>query len=315
LQETFTSQCTIRREVAGEGIGLHSGAPVLLRLKPAPVDFGIRFRRMDLPGNPMVTAHYRNVTETALATTIGCNGVTVSTIEHLMAALMGRGVDNALVELDGPEVPIFDGSARFFVEMLQRAGLEEQNGARRFVKIRRELSFREGDAFIRAVPGSDFRLRYTIDFPHPLIGRQELRWSFAPGDFARDIAAARTFGFLKDVQKLQSVGLALGGSLSNAVVFDDRTLLNGEGLRYGDECVRHKVLDFLGDVALVGMPLLGHFEIHKAGHTLHNRFLRRLMGSPSCYAAEVPRAFTVPFFQTPSFSALAEPIPLASKSS
>jgi UDP-3-O-[3-hydroxymyristoyl] N-acetylglucosamine deacetylase len=296
-------------------MGLHSGVDVTLRLKPAPPNFGIRFRRADLPKTPLLSAHCDHVTDTSFATSIGSNGATIGTIEHLMAALVGKGIDNVLVELNGPEVPIFDGSASSFVEMLHEADILEQQAPRRFLKVKRTLVVRDGDAYIKATPSENFQMRYVIDFPHPLIGRQELKWNFDEDRFPDDIAQARTFGFYKDVQKLQSLGFAQGGSLENAVVFDDYGLLNKEGLRYCDECVRHKILDFIGDLALAGMPFLGSFEIHKAGHTLHNRFLQALLGRPSFYVASVPVFFPPPFLQTPSFSVFAEPIPLAAKTS
>lgn len=297
-----------------EGIGLHSGAEVSIQLKPAPPNFGIRFCRVDVTNCPHLTASYEHVVDTSLATTIGFNGTVVSTIEHLMAALLGKGVDNVLVELNGPEVPIFDGSASPFIDLIQEAGMKEQKAPRRFLKITKPLILQEGDAYVRVRPSECFRVCYTIDFPHPLIGKQELTWSFSETAFIRDIAKARTFGFLKDVHKLQDIGLAQGGSLANAVVFDDFGLLNGEGLRYADECVRHKVVDFLGDLALAGMPLIGHFDIYKAGHTLHNRFLHHLMAKSSSYVVSVPSFLNPPFFQSPSFSPLMESIPLASKS-
>jgi UDP-3-O-[3-hydroxymyristoyl] N-acetylglucosamine deacetylase len=313
LRALIAKQHTIQKEVWGKGIGLHSGSKVAILLRPAPPNFGIRFRRTDVADSSLLAAHYRYVTDTSFATSIGCNGTIVGTIEHLMGALSGRGIDNVLVELDGPEVPIFDGSASSFVTLLQEAGFSEQSAPRRFLKVKRTLTLQEGDAYIKATPSEHFRMRYLIDFPHPFIGKQEFTWSFDEVSFERDIAQARTFGFLKDVQRLQSAGLAQGGSLDNAVVFDDYGLLNREGLRYIDECARHKVLDFMGDMALCGMPLLGNFEIHKAGHTLHNRFLKLLMAKPSFYAASVPVFFSPPFFQTPTFSPFAEPIPLASK--
>jgi UDP-3-O-[3-hydroxymyristoyl] N-acetylglucosamine deacetylase len=313
LDVLFAKQHTIDKEVFRSGVGLHSGAKVTLRLKPAPTNFGIRFRRTDVAKSPLLTAHYRNVTDTSFATSIGSNGTAIRTVEHLMAALLGGGVDNILVELDGPEVPIFDGSAVAFMELLEEAGLKKQQAPRRFLKVKRSLLLRDADAYVKVNPSDHFRMCYTIDYPHPLIGKQELAWCFEEGGFAQDIARARTFGFLKDVQKLQSIGLAQGGSLANAVVFDDYGLLNSDGLRFMDECVRHKILDFLGDLALAGMPLLGNFEIRKAGHTLHNRFLKHLMARPSYYVASVPAFLTPPFFQTPSFSSFAEPIPLTSK--
>lgn len=279
-------QHTICQEVWCNGVGLHSGLKVSLRLKPAPVDHGIRFRRVDIPETPTISAHYNHVVNTFQATTIGFDGVVVSTIEHLMAALYGCGVDNALVEVDGPEVPIFDGSAAPYVKLLKRATVREQSAARNFLTIQQPVTVMDGDSFIKATPSDEFKVRYVIDFPHPLVGTQELSWSLENGSFGQDIAKARTFGFLKDVRKLQTMGLIQGGSLANAVVFSDRDLLNVGGFRYSDECVRHKILDFIGDLALTGMPVLGYFEIRKAGHGLHSRFLKQVMTKPGCV---VPR--------------------------
>lgn len=282
-------QHTLQREVWCGGVGLHSGANVSVRLKPAPPDFGIRFCRADLFSKPTIIAHYHQVVDTFQATSIGSHGVVVSTIEHLMAALFGSGVDNVMVEVDGPEVPILDGSAAPYLKVLQKAGIEEQSAPRKCLAVARPMMVSEGEAYIRAVPSSRFRVRYLIEYPHPMVGKQELSWAFSETSFEREIAKARTFGFLKDVQKLQTMGKAQGGSLANAVVLDDTGLLNRGGFRFADECVRHKILDFLGDLALMGMPVLGYFEVHKAGHSLHSRFLKQLMTRPGyCSVAKQP---------------------------
>jgi UDP-3-O-[3-hydroxymyristoyl] N-acetylglucosamine deacetylase len=243
--------------------------------------------------------------DTRLATTIGANGVTVSTIEHLMAAFLGSGIDNVIVELNGPEVPIFDGSAARWLDLIQEAGIREQSAVRRGISITRPIFVNEGSAFIKAAPSSTFRVKYLIDFPHPLVGTQELSWTFNESAFGREIAPARTFGFLKDVEKLKSLGLALGGSLANAVVFDDYGVLNQEGFRYNDECVRHKILDFIGDLALAGMPLIGSFEVHKAGHALHSRFLKQLMAKPGFHAVSAVPCAPV-FFPPPAIPGFME---------
>jgi UDP-3-O-[3-hydroxymyristoyl] N-acetylglucosamine deacetylase len=194
-----------------------------------------------------------------------------------MAALYGCGVDNVLVELSGPEAPIFDGSAAPYVNLIRRASILEQDEVRNYLTIRKPLTVADGDSFIIATPSDEFQVRYEIDYPHPRVGKQEYSWALKNGSFGREIAKARTFGFLKDVRKLQKMGLIQGGSLANAVVFDDCELLNVDGFRYSDECVRHKILDFIGDLALTGLPVLGRFEIRKAGHALHSRFLNELM--------------------------------------
>lgn len=268
-----------------------------MKLKPASPGSGVRFRRMDLRDRPVVPAHHSHIVDTFLATTIGHNGVVVSTVEHLMAALVGFGVDNVMVELDGPEVPILDGSAAPFIEVLREAGLKEQNAPRKCLTLAKPVQVRDGDAYIKASPSRHFHVRYTIDFPHPMVGRQELSWSFDESAFAQDIAKARTFGFLKDVQKLQSLGLAQGGSLANAIVFDDRGMLNKDGFRYEDECVRHKVLDFIGDLALAGVPVRGSFEVRKAGHALHNSFLKQLTHNQGTFAIQSAAYVPVPFFR------------------
>lgn len=284
-----------------------------MTLKPAAVDTGVRFRRTDIPERPIICAHYNRVTDTAFATSIGFDGVVVSTIEHLLAALAGFGVDNVMVELNGSEVPIFDGSAAAYLNLLTRAGLADQSAPRRYLKLERPLLVREGEAFIKATPAECFRVHYLIDFSHPLVGKQEYSWRLDETSFAQEIAAARTFGFFKDVQNLQRMGLARGGSLENAIVFDDCGILNGGGFRYKNECVRHKILDFLGDLALAGMPVLGHFQAYKAGHSLHNRFLRELMSAPRAYAVMSAAAPVPPFFTSPSFPLFPERFSPAAK--
>jgi UDP-3-O-[3-hydroxymyristoyl] N-acetylglucosamine deacetylase len=276
----FSKQHTLTREVWCGGVGLHTGANVTIRLKPAPPDFGIRFQRTDLAGRPTIVAHYRQVVDTFQATTIGLGGASVGTVEHLMAAFLGCGVDNAMVEVDGPEIPILDGSAAPYTGLLQKAGIRQQDAARKCLTIDRPMMLKEGGAFIRVTPSDHISIRYSIDYPHPLVGKQELSWSFCENSFRREIAKARTFGFLKDVKKLQTMGRAQGGSLANAIVLDESGLLNREGFRYADECVRHKILDFMGDLALIGMPVVGAFEVCKAGHSLHSRFLKQLMTQP-----------------------------------
>jgi UDP-3-O-[3-hydroxymyristoyl] N-acetylglucosamine deacetylase len=296
LNSCLEYQNTLAEETLFQGVGLHSGAKISVRLKPARPDSGILFRRMDIPGQPSIAARHHHVVDTRFATTIGSNGTLVSTIEHLMAAFWGAGIDNAIVELDGSEVPILDGSAAPYLDVLNRAGTSMQTVLRKVLRVQRTVLVREGDAYIKATPADRFSVCYRIDFPHPLVGRQEFVYEYNRASFQREIAHARTFGFLKDVEKLQSLGLARGGSLDNALVFDDYRVLNQDGFRYSDECVRHKILDLLGDLSLAGMPLTGHFEVHKAGHSLHNRFLRELFDRPGAYGVCQAIPVQVPFF-------------------
>jgi UDP-3-O-[3-hydroxymyristoyl] N-acetylglucosamine deacetylase len=278
---------------------------VALTLRPAPAGHGIRFLRTDIPDSPSISAHYNNVVSTFQATTIGAFGIAVSTVEHLMAALYGCGVDNVLVELSGPEAPIFDGSAAPYVNLIRKASIMEQNAVRNYMTICKPLTVAESDSFITATPCDRFEVRYEIDYPHPCVGRQAYSWALKNGSFGREIAKARTFGFLKDVCKLQEMGLIQGGSLSNAVVFDDNMLLNAGGFRYSDECVRHKILDFIGDLALTGLPVLGRFNIRKAGHGLHSRFLTELMDGKG-YATMTPVVVPSDFFSPDANVAFAQ---------
>jgi UDP-3-O-[3-hydroxymyristoyl] N-acetylglucosamine deacetylase len=282
-----------------------------MRLKPAPADFGMRFSRVDLPGSPLVAARYDRVVQTELATTLDSNGVRVSTTEHLLAALLCSGVDNVLVELDGPEVPIFDGSAVGYLSLLKKAGLMEQGSPRRVLKVIQSVTVRHGDSFVKVRPADRLEICYTIDFSHPLVGRQTSRWSYDPTSFARDIAGARTFGFLRDLNRLHNSGRALGGSLANAMVFDDSNLLNRDGFRLPDECARHKVLDLIGDIALAGWPILGQFEAYKAGHALHNRLLRKLLADPECYEMITPIPSKPQLVRVTGAGAMIQPLPLA----
>lgn len=296
-------QHTIRNEVWCSGVGLHSGRKVSLRLKPAEEGHGIRFCRTDVCSSPTIPADHSHIVNTFQATTIGFGGVVVSTIEHLAAALYASGVDNVLAEVDGPEVPIFDGSAAPFLKMIERAGVRQLDAVRSFLAIEKPIIIQDGDSYIKASPCEQLRVRYLIDFPHPMIGKQELSWALDNGSFGREIAKARTFGFLKDVRRLQTMGLIQGGSLYNAVVFGEEDLLNAGGFRYSDECVRHKILDFIGDLALTGMRVLGDFEVRKAGHGLHSRLLNRIM-SRRDFAAPRPAQVPAVFVAASAISAL-----------
>lgn len=270
---------TVGCDIEYEGIGLHTGKIVRIVIKPAPPSTGITFRRSGKFIFESVRASYKNISQAFMATTIGFNGTGVSTVEHLLAAFFGCGVDNAFVEVDGPEIPIADGSALTYAKLILEAGVVPQDTPRRFYAVGSTVEVREGDAYLIAMPPEfpSLTIEYSIDFSHPLIGKQSIRWDFDSKRFLEEIAPARTFGFLDDVSRLKAQGLALGGSLDNALVFDKNSLLNPEGLRFTDECVRHKVLDLLGDIMLIGKPIIGHFIVHKAGHRLHHKLLENLL--------------------------------------
>lgn len=269
-------QHTIADEVRCAGVGLHNGLEVNLSIKPAPPDSGIVFKRIDLPGCPLIPAHYSCITDTTLATTLGAGGATVATVEHLMAAFVGLGIDNALVEIDGPEVPSLDGSAEPFVFMLKRAQPVNQRARKTYIKVLQPLQVRCKDKTLSIYPDHSLRITYSIDFDHPLIQQQTYSLTFSEEVFCQEISNARTFGFLYEVQNLKKNGFALGGSLDNAIVIDDRSILNEGGLRFEDEFVRHKILDLIGDLALLGKPVLGHIVAHKSGHALHHRLLQKM---------------------------------------
>ncbi len=269
-------QHTIASEVRCAGIGLHNGLEVNLTIKPAPVNTGIIFIRTDLPGEPSVPGHYNYIKDTTLATTLGAGTASVSTVEHLMAAFMGMGIDNAYVEMNGPEVPSLDGSAEPFVFMLKKARPVTQKEKRMYIKILKPIQVRCEGKTLSIYPDNCLKITYSIDFDHPLIKQQNYSMTLSEEQFCREISNARTFGFLCEVQNLKKNGFALGGSLDNAIVVDDRTILNEGGLRFEDEFVRHKILDLLGDLALLGKPVLGHIVAHKSGHTLHHRLLQKM---------------------------------------
>ncbi|MCX7816787.1 MAG: UDP-3-O-acyl-N-acetylglucosamine deacetylase [Syntrophales bacterium] len=270
-------QKTVGDVINCRGIGLHTGRKVGMVIKPAMVDQGIVFVRKDLPDEPFIVARVDVVRDTTLATTIGLDGVTVSTIEHLMSALNGMGIDNAIVELDSYEVPIMDGSALPFVNMLKEVGVKFLGKHRKVLVVKEPVSVSDDNGSAMFLPSSDFKITYTIDFDHPLIGRQTYTLTMSESNYVNEICAARTFGFLKDVEYLQAVGLALGGSLKNAVVLDERRVINKEGLRFPDEFVRHKILDAIGDLSLLGCPVRGHFIAYRSGHRLNNMLLKELL--------------------------------------
>lgn len=272
-------QRTLKNMVWGTGIGLHTGKKVYIGLRPAPVNTGIVFHRTDLGEGALVKACPENVVDTRLSTNLGKDGVRVATVEHLMSALAGMGIDNAYIDLDGPEVPIMDGSAGPFVFLMQCAGIEEQGAPKRFIRITRKLEVEEGDRWTRLEPFDGFKVSFAIDFNHPVIrnGEQFVSIDFSYTSFVKEVSRARTFGFMREVEALRKMGLALGGNLDNAIVVDDYRILNEDGLRYEDEFVRHKILDSIGDLYLLGHPLIGHFSGHKSGHALNNALLRDLM--------------------------------------
>jgi len=278
-------QRTLKSLVRAAGVGLHTGQKVTLALRPAQANTGIVFRRVDLPVPVDIPARAELVGDTRLASTLSQGGVQVHTVEHLMSALSGLGVDNAYIDIDGPEVPIMDGSAATFVLLIQQAGVEEQDAPKRFMRVRRSVVVQDADKWARIDPYEGFRLSFSISFNHPVIDRtgQTVTVDFAETSYLKEIARARTFGFMHDVEQLRENGLALGGGLENAVVLDEYRVLNAEGLRFTDEFIRHKVLDAIGDLYLVGMPLLGAFSAHKSGHALNNRLLRALLADSAAW--------------------------------
>ena len=280
-------QKTIAHPIKITGIGLHSGQPVTMSMYPATANQGLKFIRTDLPDRPQVRAHFSRVVDTTRATTLGEGPATLATVEHLLAAFYGMGIDNAAVEVDGPEIPIMDGSAKPFVDLLTEAGSTSLPWPKAYLVVHKQVELSNGDGWIRVVPGKP-RIMYAIDFPHPLIRRQRYTVTWDSEHFRKEIAPARTFGFLKEVQFLQSRGLARGGSLDNALVLDDTGVMNPGGLRYPEEFVRHKILDVLGDLALLGMPVLGRLEVSRGSHELHQQFVQHLIDQENCWRLWVP---------------------------
>lgn len=274
------NQRTLQLKTSVEGVGLHTGARVRLTLNPAPVDTGIVFVRTDLPCPVEIPARAELVVDTTLCTTLGRGDARVGTVEHLLAALYALGVDNARVEVDGPEIPILDGSAEPFVQMVEAAGIREQKSPRKVAVVRRAVTLVDGERELRLTPAHALTISATIDFSHPLITNQRYGVELTGRVFAREIARARTFGFVREIDTLRSLGLARGGSLENAIVIDEFHVLNPEGLRFPDEFVRHKILDVVGDLALLGMPVVGQIAAVKSGHALNQRLVRRLIAEP-----------------------------------
>lgn len=278
-------QRTLRKAIRTKGVGLHTGARVELALNPAPVDTGIVFRRTDLAVPVEIAATANHVGDTRLSSTLASGGASISTVEHLMSALCGLGVDNLRVDIAGPEVPIMDGSAGPFVYLLQSAGIVEQAAAKKFIRVASSVEVRDGDKWARFAPYAGFRLDFTIDFPHPVFGSENkhVAIDFAEHSYVKEVARARTFGFMQDVEAMRAAGLALGGSLQNAIVLDETRVLNTEGLRYENEFVRHKVLDAIGDLYLLGHPLIGEYAAFKSGHALNNLLARALLARTDAF--------------------------------
>ena len=294
-------QRTLKNMIRATGVGLHTGAKVYMTLRPAAPNTGIVFRRTDLTPPVEIRGEPYAVGDTRLSSCLERGGTRVSTVEHLMSALAGLGVDNAYVDLTAPEVPIMDGSAGPFVFLLQSAGIEEQNARKKFIRVLKPVEVREGDKWVRFEPHNGFKLTMSIDFAHPVFDKtpQSVTVDFSTTSYVKEVSRARTFGFMQDVETMRAQGLALGGSLDNAIVMDEYRVLNTDGLRYEDEFVKHKVLDAIGDLYLLGHPLIGAFSGHKTGHALNNRLLRRLMeDKPSWELVSFERPEDAPVFLT-----------------
>ena len=278
-------QRTLKNLIRATGVGLHSGEKVFLTLRPAPVDTGIVFRRTDLEPVVDIPAHAGLVTETVLCTGLSRDGGKVMTVEHLMSALAGLGIDNAYIELTAPEVPIMDGSAGPFVFLLQSAGIAEQDAAKKFIRILRPVEVRDGDKFARFTPHQGFRIGFTVEFNHPAIptSRSRAEVDFSTCAYIDEISRARTFGFMHDLEYMRERNLGLGGSMDNAIVLDEFRVLNEDGLRYADEFVRHKILDAVGDLYLAGHAIIGAYEGFKSGHALNNRLVRALLADANAW--------------------------------
>ncbi len=272
-------QRTLKNLIHATGVGLHTGVKVEMTLRPAAENTGILFRRIDLDPPADIPVDPYRVTDTRLCSALEGPGAKVATVEHLMSALAGLGVDNAVIDLDGPEVPILDGSAAPFVFLLQSAGIVEQAAPKQYLRVLKPVVVEEGDKHVSLAPYNGFRLEFTIDFDHPVFERtgKTAVVDFGETSYIKEVARARTFGFMQEVEYLRSNGLALGGSLDNAIVVDDYRVLNADGLRYEDEFVKHKMLDAIGDLYVLGKPILGRYEAHKSGHALNNRLLRTLL--------------------------------------
>ena len=296
-------QRTLKNVIRAMGVGLHTGKKVYLTLRPAPIDSGIRFRRIDLEIPVEILARPDKVGETKLSTTLVENGVRIATVEHLLSAISGLGIDNAFVDLTAEEVPIMDGSSGPFVFLIQSAGIVEQNQPKKFIKIKKTIRIEDGDKWVEFSPFNGFKVSFEIDFDHPLFTRQKqiCEINFSTTSFVKEVSRARTFGFQKDIEFLRANNLALGGNQDNAIVLDDYRVLNEDGLRYDNEFVKHKILDSIGDLYLLGSSLIGAFSGYKSGHALNNRLLMALVEDKNAWeeitfddASKVPISFAQP---------------------
>ena len=278
-------QRTLKNVIRATGVGLHTGEKVYLTLRPAAVNTGIVFRRVDMDDPVDIKAHPDNVGDTRLSTTLEQNGCKISTVEHLLSAFAGLGIDNAYVDVSAPEVPIMDGSAGPFVFLIQSAGVEEQNAAKKFIRIKRKVEVEDGDKRASFEPFDGFKVSFSIDFDHPVFveRNQSATVDFSSTSFVKEVSRARTFGFIRDIEMLRQGNLALGGSMDNAIVVDDYRILNDDGLRYEDEFVKHKILDAIGDLYLLGHSLIGAFSGRKSGHALNNKLLKTLLAEKSAW--------------------------------
>jgi UDP-3-O-[3-hydroxymyristoyl] N-acetylglucosamine deacetylase len=281
----MVKQRTLKNSVQATGVGLHTGEKVYLTLRPAPVDKGIVFRRVDLDPIVELKADATLVHDTRLSTCLEAGGARVATIEHLMSAFAGLGVDNAIVDLTSPEVPIMDGSAGTFIFLLQSAGIVEQSAAKKFIRVKKTVEVRDGDKWVRFDPFNGYKLNFTINFTHPVFTstKQDVTVDLGEHSYIKEVSRARTFGFMHDVEYMRSQGLALGGNLDNAIVMDEYRVINPDGLRSDDEFVKHKVLDAIGDLYLLGHPLIGAFSGYKSGHALNNALLRAMLADKSTW--------------------------------
>ncbi|MEN9456282.1 MAG: hypothetical protein RL210_1801 [Pseudomonadota bacterium] len=278
-------QRTLKQPIKASGVGLHCGDRVTLNLRPAPVDTGIVFRRVDLPQVPEFKVAPDLVNDTRLSSTLVKDDVRVATIEHLMSALAGLGIDNVFIDIDAQETPIMDGSAATFIFLLQQAGIVEQDAAKKFVRVKKTVEVKEGDKWVKLEPHNGYKVSLTIEFKHPAFRKehQSVSIDFAHTSFTREISRARTFGFMHEVEMMREMGLGRGGSFDNAIVLDEYRVLNSDGLRYEDEFVRHKVLDAIGDLYILGYPLIGAFSGFKSGHAMNNKLLRALLADQDAW--------------------------------